>query len=338
MFPGTFSFVSHPIFTEEPHIHMIEKFYERKDLLIEVARLYYIEQMNQYEIAKLFNTSRSNISKLLKKCHEEGLVEIRISDSSSKALMLGTQLRHLFNLKQIFVVPSEKTYDETLISVGRKAARYLESILRENMLIGIGWGTSLFQMVEQLTKQYVPGMAVVQLHGGLGSRNLTVDGYVLARALAAKLNAATYLIEAPLVVRSKELKELLIKEPNIAESLALGEKADVTFLGIGTSNLDQSALYRAGLLDEAESLRLFNEGAVGMICGKFYDRNGRLLDSEVNDRIIGFDLEKLQKLPLVIGVAAGERKADAILGALRGGYINALITDEKAASLIFERK
>lgn len=317
---------------------MIEKFYKRKDFLIEIARLYYIEKLNQYEIAAKFNISRSNVSKLLKKSWREGIIEIRIDKQYSKTLLKGSQLRIHFKLRHVMVVPSEKNYQKTLVSVGRKAAQYLESILRENICIGISWGTSLFQMVEQLHEKSVPGSIIVELHGGLGARNVLVDGNELGRELARKLNASVYVIQAPLVVQSKELRDLLFKEPHIAEVLALTEKVDVAFLGIGTSKPEHSALYRAGFIDEKETDYLYKEGAVGMVCGYYYDSQGRLLNSSVNYRIIGLGLEKLKKIPLTIGVALGEQKVDAILGALRGGYINALFTDETAATMILEKK
>jgi len=317
---------------------MIEKFYKKRDFFIEIARLYYIEKLNQKEIAAKFNISRSNISKLIKKCWQEGIIEIRIDNQDSKTLLKGSQLKRIFKLKHVTVVLSENNYQETLVSVGRKAARYLESILKENICIGIGWGTSLFQMVEQLNKKSVPGSTIVEMHGGLGARNALVDGNELGRALARKLNSSIYTINAPLVVRSKELKDLLCKEPNIAEVLALAEKADVAFLGIGTSKPEYSALNRAGFIDEKETDCLYKKGAVGMVCGYYYDSQGRLLNSNVNDRIISLSLEKLKNISLTIGVAAGEQKVDAILGALKGGYINALFTDEIVANKILEKK
>lgn len=317
---------------------MTEKFYKRKDFLIGIAISYYIEKLNQYEIAAKFGISRSNVSKLLKKCWQEGIIEIYIDKQNSETLLKESQLRRRFKLKHVVVVPSEKNYQETLISVGRKAAQYLESILRENIHIGIGWGTSLFQMVDQLNERSVPGSTVVEIHGSLGARNVLIYGNELGRQLARKLNSSFYTIQAPLIVQSKELRDLLFKEPNIAEVLALAEKVDVAFLGIGTGKPEYSAHYKAGYIDEKEADYLYKKGAVGMVCGYYYDRQGRLLNTDINSRIISLSLEKLKNIPLTIGVAAGEQKVDAILGALRGGYINSLFMDETVATMISEKE
>lgn len=253
--------------------------------------------------------------------------------------MKESQLKKHFKLKHVVVVPSEKNYQMTLASVGRKAAQYLESILRKSIRIGIGWRTSLFQMVEHVNeKSVVPGSIILALHRGLGARNVLVDGNELGRKLTQKLNTSFYAIQAPLIVQSKELRDLLFREPNIAEVLALAEKVDVAFLGIGTSELKYSAHYRAGFIDKKEADCLYKKGAVGMVSGYYYDSKGQLLNSNINDRIITLDLEKLKKISLVIGVAAGEQKVDAILGALRGSYINALFTDETVATMILEKK
>ena len=92
-----------------------------------------------------------------------------------------------------------------------------------------------------------------------------------------------------------------------------------------------SAQFRSGHINIVDSEKLISEGAVGDICGSYIDINGHLCHSTLNDKMIAISLEELKRIPTVIGVAAGEKKADVILGALRGRYIDVLITDEKAA-------
>ena len=52
--------------------------------------------------------------------------------------------------------------------------------------------------------------------------------------------------------------------------------------------------------------------------------------------MIGLSLEDIKKAENVICVAGLEMKAEAILGAVRGGYIDTLITDENAARKMIE--
>ena len=63
---------------------------------------------------------------------------------------------------------------------------------------------------------------------------------------------------------------------------------------------------------------------------QFFDKHGQQCDFESNPRIIGISLGQLANVPLTLAIAGGEHKAEAILGALRGGYLNGLITDESA--------
>jgi lsr operon transcriptional repressor len=44
------------------------------------------------------------------------------------------------------------------------------------------------------------------------------------------------------------------------------------------------------------------------------------------------DLEQLRKIKRCVGVAGGKRKVAAIRGAMRGKYINVLITDLNTAN------
>ncbi|NCU27970.1 sugar-binding transcriptional regulator, partial [Candidatus Nomurabacteria bacterium] len=138
-------------------------------------------------------------------------------------------------------------------------------------------------------------------------------------------------IQAPLIVRSKEVKEILIKETNISKAIELCRNVDIAFLGIGTTDPDLNALLRAGFIDEKEAKKLRSQGAVGMICGQFYTIDGDLLDTDINERVIGLKATELQYIDTVIGLACGEKKTEAIFGALKGKYLNAIITDEIVA-------
>jgi lsr operon transcriptional repressor len=54
-------------------------------------------------------------------------------------------------------------------------------------------------------------------------------------------------------------------------------------------------------------------------------------DLPIHDRRIGLELSDLKCIPKVIGVAGGLHKVQAILGALHGGFLDVLVTNELAA-------
>jgi DNA-binding transcriptional regulator LsrR (DeoR family) len=127
------------------------------------------------------------------------------------------------------------------------------------------------------------------------------------------------------------VREVLLQEPRIRETLSLARRADVALVGIGAPLPAVYSLLRAGYLGREELARLRAQGVVGDICARHYDAQGSVLDIELNQRIVGIELEGLHDVEQVIGVAGGEAKAEAILGALRGGHVNVLVTDDTTA-------
>jgi DNA-binding transcriptional regulator LsrR (DeoR family) len=76
---------------------------------------------------------------------------------------------------------------------------------------------------------------------------------------------------------------------------------------------------------------------VGDVCLRFFDASGRPLVTELDARVIGMELRQLRGVSRCVGVAGGFRKFAAILGALRGRWINVLITDRRTAERLLKR-
>ncbi|MBI9103807.1 MAG: sugar-binding transcriptional regulator [Spirochaetales bacterium] len=302
-----------------------------REYLIEIARRYYIDEHSQQEIAKEYNISRPTVSNILKQCKEEGIVEIRIKESSGFSRELANRLCNRFGLKGAIIVASNEDPSATLSSAGAEAASFASSITSDGMNVGIAWGTSLFQMVNHLNHQNVVDTSVVQLMGGLGASNPQYDGANLARELSRLLNARYYPMQCPVLVNNVTLKNMLIAEPGIKEALDRTCNLDIVFVGLSSNDPDKSALVKAGFMNRAEAEDTLKAGAVGHICGYSYDKDGKMLDHPVNHRIIGIEFKNLVGIKERIGIACGSEKAEAIKAALTGGLITTLITDESAA-------
>jgi len=80
----------------------------------------------------------------------------------------------------------------------------------------------------------------------------------------------------------------------------------------------------------ADIARLRALGAVGNMCVQFFDADGVMLDTDLNLRSIRSGLDDLADIDLVVAAASGRQKAPAILGALRGGHVDVLISDDEA--------
>ncbi|MBC7263513.1 MAG: sugar-binding transcriptional regulator [Chloroflexi bacterium] len=305
---------------------------ERARLLVRVASLYYEQGLTQKEVAQRIGLSRSNVSRLLTEAHRQGIVEIRINHPWATSSELAATLIRRFGLQDALVLASgSPDRNEVLRGMGVLAARYLERILKPNSILGIGWGTALYEVVHELRHTRIPGIEVVQIIGGTGSLNPQIDGTELARQLARALGARYRYLHAPLIVETAELCRALMQDRNIHESLEVGRKADVALVGIGAVVREISSLTRSGHLRENELSWLQAIGAVGDICAQHFDIHGRICAPELNSRVVGLRLDELQRIPCVIGVAGWREKAPAILGALRGKYVDVLVTDDAAA-------
>lgn len=306
----------------------------RRDFLVEVAKLYYEQDLSQAEIARKFEISRSLVSHLLKLSREQGIVQIRINDSRSHVVRLQRRLCERYGLADAMVVPSSSDVEQTKAQVGRTAAGLLEPLLKENIRIGISWGTTLHALVSHVRPLSLKGVEIVQLHGGLGSGNPEIDGFGLAQKLAEKLSGSYRIIQAPIVVQSVELRDMLMREPRIAETMRRGAEAGIALFGIGSNLPAISSLVRTGALTEEESLALVQEGAVGTVCGLHIDAEGRVSAVSLNRRLVGVSFETLVRIPVRLGLAAGIDKTVAVRGALRGGFVTALVVDEEIAEAI----
>jgi DNA-binding transcriptional regulator LsrR (DeoR family) len=301
------------------------------DFLVEVARHYYIDSMSQSEIAELYKISRPTVANILKECREKGIVEIRINDNSFFSSETSCRLVKRYNLNMACVVPNEADYPLTLYKTCLEAAGFLSSLLENKINIGISWGTALYHTIRQLSKVALVDCNVVQLMGGLGASALFYDGSELARILAEKINGRSYPFLSPLLVKTAELKQALLSEPGIRETVEKTQILDIALVGLSSDQPEDSALVRAGFLSLEEAQQIFSAGSCGHLCGYHYDNEGQFMDIPINKRVVGIDTSFFLNIKRRIGVACGKQKVKAIHAALKGNLITDLITDELTA-------
>lgn len=307
------------------------------ELLSEVAKMYYVQNLTQNEIAKEIHTSRSTVSRLLQEARDKGVVEITIHYPWDRALAIEQRLQQQFDLKDVRVLETRgRSEEETLRGVALLAARYLSSIITEDTILGMSWGRMIYHTVQLIKANRDMEIKVVQLFGAAIPNN-KIDGLELVRQLASKYNGQYYSIHAPLFVENQEVKQSLMQNPHIKETLALAQQATIIMTGIGSleSQLAPSQTW-LGFLSPAVIHQLKVQGAVGHICAHHYDINGQILDVDLHQGIVGAGLDIIHKAPQVLGVASGKEKARAMLGALRGKHINILITDDITAQKVLQ--
>jgi DNA-binding transcriptional regulator LsrR (DeoR family) len=204
------------------------------------------------------------------------------------------------------------------------------------MILGISWNTGVYQVVNALRAARQKKVTVVQLTGAVGSVNPLIDGPDLTRWLAQTLGGQYKYLPAPLLVDSPETRRALLQDSSIRESMVLMTQLDMALVGVGGLSPQLSSLLLAGYITQAELREIIRQGGVGDICSYHYDLHGRMLPLELHERLIGINLNTLKQTPYVIGVGGGLDKAAAVLGALRLGALDCLVTDEIAARAVLK--
>jgi DNA-binding transcriptional regulator LsrR (DeoR family) len=298
------------------------------------AWLHYSQGLNQRQIAHRLKLSRSVVQRLLKNALDQGLVEIKLHDPGCPCYQAEFSLIKKFGLSGAVVAPLEPG-GGLKDALAKAAAMWLGLRLRDQMIIAVGMGTTLSGIPAFLRKKSLKGVQIIPLMG-TWSKRASYSPFDLAASLSEALEAECYAIPAPAVADSTTTRKLLLSESVIKEAMALARNAHVALVGLGAAS-DGGSLLKAGYISLEEVNQMAAEGAVGELLGRFYGPDGQQLKSRSSGRIIGLDLADLRKLENVAGVAGGPEKRQAILGALRGGYIRTLITDlETAESLLDE--
>jgi DNA-binding transcriptional regulator LsrR (DeoR family) len=300
-------------------------------LLAKAARLYFLEDRSQDDVAATLGTTRSNVSRMLKQARDLGIVDIRVVEPAERDHELELALRDRFGLRDVRVLEIAPETD-ILSGVGRLAARWLEETLRDGQTVALSWGHTLQAVVRAVDGLSRRDVEVVQLVGGLSALNSASTGQELVRDLSERMGARHRYLHAPALFDSAEALNLMLHERTIADSLAAARAADIALVGIGKPGEGSSqALIDALSLTSTQRAEYDAAGAVGDVCGRFYDLSGSEVRSVVAERVLAVTLDDLRAIPTVTGVAAGAEKALSILGAVHGRTIDVLICDQEAA-------
>ncbi len=305
--------------------------------LIKVARMYFLDGRSQDDIARMVGTSRSNVSRMLSAARSQGVVEIRVHDETARAGELEHALSDRLGLAHVRVAAFQPGVG-VREAAGDLAAQWLDESLRDGVVLGLSWGTSLQAMVAAVAVDQPRDVEVVPLVGGLKTAESLVAGQELVRELAGRLGATYRYLHAPALLRSEKARDALLAEPSISEVLARARAADIAMVGIGTVGSGSSTEIVDGLgLTRAARTAFLAAGPVGDMCCRFFDAEGRPIRGVVHDRVIAVELGELAAIPTVVGVATGVEKAAGVLGAVRGGIIDGLIIDAGLAIALLSR-
>ncbi|MDV7145572.1 bifunctional sugar-binding transcriptional regulator/dihydroxyacetone kinase subunit DhaK [Tropicimonas sp. TH_r6] len=295
------------------------------DLLLWASWLYYEEGLTQSDIARIIGVSRASVISYLADARTRGIVNIAIETAKLRSLSIAKALQEHFGLKDCLVIPGEGGGRNPFESLGSGGAQALRSIFKPGDTIGVGWGRSVLAAAERLSVDGLQDVRVVQATGST-SAHVPYTPAACATAMATAIRAECIPISAPAIVSRRELRDMLLQETPVREQLASLEELNRIVFGIASLR-PNSTLYSSGFLNDNPQFRDAYAGAVGAIAGHYIDDMGRKVDGPLDGRIIGISLEQIASTPQRIAIASGIDKVPAILAALRGGFVNVLITD-----------
>ena len=308
------------------------------ELLAQVASFYFEQNLKQDEIAARIGYSRSMVSRLLAEAQEKGVVEVRINYPLLRCLDLEEALQQALNLRIVRVLSRGTLgHSQMLRKLGSMAARLVEDLVSQGAKkIGVAWGTALWETISAVRKENFADTRVYQVIGSSGSLNPEIDGPNLVRHLAEALGGQYFTIPAPLIVDSPLTREALMHDPTVARIMQEASSIDLALVGIGMIDPESSSWIRSGYLTQEQVSSLASQGAVGEVCGIIFDRKGNLQDNPIRNRVVGIVYDDLMRIPLKLGISAGEMKTLPILCACQAGLVNCLVTDEVAALGVLE--
>jgi DNA-binding transcriptional regulator LsrR (DeoR family) len=311
---------------------------DREKLLADVAEMYYLEGRTQSEVGRVVGLTRSAVSRILTEARQRGIVEIRVHRPLQYDGLLEEALKSRFNVQGVRVLlwEEEGQYDKLRNLLGKVAAQTLTGLLAPEIVLGIAWGTTISATIDALEVSEPIAMNIVQLVGVLGSSNLIYNAQALVERLARKVGGEGIYLYTPFIVENANMARSLLSTQDIRETIDIGKKADIALLGIGTTDPKFSSLYRGGhiSLEMLESLQ--SVGVVGDVSAHHFTISGEAPDTDFHSRLVGIARDDLLAIPTRLGVAGGIAKAEAILGALRGEYVNILVTDSQTAAKVLE--
>ena len=308
-------------------------------LIYKVCSLYYEDDMRQQEVSDYLGISRATVSRMLQKGKESGIVRVEVINPVQFSYnKLEKALERKYGLKEVIVVESSAldTKTESVSRMYERAALYLSQFFKDGDWIGVTMGHTLHNIVKtNRAFEKDKKLMFVPIVGGIGQSTIDkvdVQSNRIAQEFSGKFGGTYTEFLSPAVFSEQKAMEYFLKEKSISYIFDDFQKLDTLIMGIGIPQRVESTLVRAGYITGENLEKFARDGMAGDIALHFFDEDGATEKFRAfNDRVAGMPLEMMKKVRNRIGIAGGENRAEAIRGAIKGGFINMLITNIDAA-------
>ena len=304
------------------------------EILRMAATLYYVDGLVQSDVAQFVRVSQTKISRLLAIALERGIVHITVEQYQARNDRLEHALREKFALKSATVIKTaaNATREVARQTVGHFGAPIVATLLPVGGTLALGGGRSVADVVQRFRRGDLRRLTIVQAMGSIDASISPVDALELGRAMVKLWGGEFVTLSTPAFVADKKTRDFFLASEQIRSVWQRLRKADAALVGVGP--LEESVYIERGVLNASDVAALRGGGAVGEICGRYFDAQGRECRSRWKDRAISIELDLLRKIPQVIGVAAGADRAGPVAAAMRGGLLKSILIDEAGAQAL----
>jgi DNA-binding transcriptional regulator LsrR (DeoR family) len=300
-----------------------------------IAWMYYVEGLTQNEIADQLGIGRVTVVRNIGEAIRQREVKIWIEGEVAECVTLENELKQAFKLDDAVVVPEPSSPAGITKSIGAAAGMYTTEHLRDDFVLGVGWGATLYESLLTLSPKNFKGVEVVSLLGGVVEAK-RFNPAEFAWQFSSIVGADCYLLTAPAIVDSAETRKALVERCGLQTVFDHAKKMDMALLSVGTMAPETTA-FRFGFLSEEDRASLKRAGAVGDLLFNFFDVQGRLVDHPINSRVMSMPVETLQGVPKKVVASGGLEKVDSLLGIIKLVGCNVLITNEATAQELLNR-
>jgi DNA-binding transcriptional regulator LsrR (DeoR family) len=313
--------------------------------MVRCVQLFYRAQRHQKEIARELGLSSSKVSRLLKRAFVEGLVRFEIE--LPKRPRLEAALVERFRLRDAVVIPLGETR-ELKEDLGTAAARYFEKVAADGAHVGLSCGYTLYQLIRALRERRFRDLELYPLSGESTLQLVDLFPNTLVGMMAAKYRPHVRAYALPVQVlgsfaAAQRERRRLLQKGEVRRIYEAAGDVDIALVGIGMIGEATAGFCSLAEFYGVSVRRLRALGIVGEINYHPFDRDGKLIDRKelrpLTQRVLAVLPSRLRDLSaqygkLVIAVAGGPDKREAIRGAMRGRFANVLVTDEDTAEAL----
>ncbi|WP_269854881.1 sugar-binding transcriptional regulator [Streptomyces sp. RPT161] len=295
-----------------------------------MARRFYLEGKSKIQIAEEFGVSRFKVARVLESALERDLVRIEIRVPAELDAERSDALRARYGLRHAVVVESpdgQASDAPDPENLGAVAAGLLGELVNEGDVLGLAWGRSIITMANALDR--LPPCTVVQLTGVYDAGTAERGSVEAVRRAAAVSGGEAHPMYAPMVLPDAATAAALRKQTGIAAAMSYFDKVTVAVVSIGSWEPRVSTVYDA--LSDAERKHYADLGVAAEMSSHLFDADGRRVGPDLRERCITVDADRLRRVPEVVAIAGGMRKAQAVGAVLRSGLVTSLVTDTAAA-------